>query len=108
MAESELWTHNGEDMAFEKQFCANDKCPKHRIHTGGLFRFRVSDRKTFCDDCFRVEVQLNGARNLYEFTTTHLNGEPIHVRDKAHLRQLERQFGVSHHQLNNMERNWQV
>lgn len=93
-------------MAIEPQFCANKNCIKHTEHRGGVFRFKVSTGETFCEDCFRPGVQMNPGMELYDFTTTHLNGERIHVRGKAHLQQLERKFGVSHQQLNNMERNW--
>lgn len=93
-------------MAIEPQYCANENCIKHTQHRGGRFRFKASTKQTFCEDCFPVESVMNDCKNLYEFTTVHLNNERIHVTGKAHLRQLEKKFGVSHHQLNNMERNW--
>lgn len=93
-------------MAIEPQYCANEVCIKHTERRGGKFRYNSHNGKTYCEDCFRPEVQFDGAKELYEFSTTHLTGERIHVRGKAHLRELERKHGVSHQQLNNYERSW--
>jgi hypothetical protein len=93
-------------MGMQPQFCANKNCKKHTVHTGGRFRFKVSTGETFCEDCFTVAIQFDSAKNLYDYTTTHFNGEKIHIRDKNHMRKLEKQFGVSSVIANNMERNW--
>ena len=90
----------------EPQFCANENCVKSREHRGGRFRFRPSDGKTYCEECFRVEVQMNGARNLWDFETTHFTGERVHVRSRTHLDQLCKQHGVSNFARENMERSW--
>ena len=93
-------------MAYQKSYCANESCSKHTTYTGGTFVFSLENRKLYCEDCFHVKPQLNDCKELYSFTTTHLNGKPIEVRGKAHLQQLEKEFGVSHHQLNNDEAHW--
>lgn len=88
------------------QRCANGDCPKHTIHTGGEFIYSAEKRAWFCKDCFYVPTVLNPGKNLWEFTTTHLTGQPVQVKGLAHLRQLEREHGVSSHAANNMESSW--
>lgn len=90
----------------EPQYCANEACPRHHIHTGGRFRVRMSDMKTFCEDCFHVQAVMSSAKNLWNFTTTHFTGEKVHVRNGAHLDQLCRQHGVSNHAREHYERSW--
>ena len=86
--------------------CATEGCPKNLEHRGGHFIYSREDRCFYCEDCFSIPKIMNDCAELYNFTTTHLNGEKIHVQGKQHLMRLERQYGVSHQQLNNMERNW--
>lgn len=93
-------------MAFQKMYCANEACPKHTVHSGGTFVFSQEDRKMYCDDCFHIKPVMNDCKNLYSFSTTHLNGKLIEVRDKKHLQQLEKEFGVSHQQLNQDQAHW--
>lgn len=90
----------------EKQYCSNAECPKHRIHMGGRFKYSVADGKTYCEDCFTVRNTLNDGKNLWDFTTTHFDGHPVHVRSGRHLDQLCRQHGVSNHARENYERHW--
>ena len=90
----------------EPQFCANPNCPKHTVHTGGKFRVRLEDRKTFCEDCYCPVVVANSGKNLWDFTTTHFDATPVHVRSLAHLRELEKKHGVSNHAANYETRNW--
>jgi hypothetical protein len=91
----------------EPQYCAEESCPKHRIHTGGKFSVRLSDGKTFCEDCFQWAGTGASCKNLWEFTTTHFDGTPVRVRGLHHLRQLEKQYGVSSHAANYDQRNWE-
>jgi hypothetical protein len=93
-------------MAFTKNFCANQDCPKHTTYSGGEMVYSVERRAFFCKDCFHIPAVFNSGKNLWEFTTTHFNGEQIHVKSLAHLRQLERQYGCSNHAANNMESRW--
>jgi hypothetical protein len=95
-------------MAYVKTYCANSTCPKHTKYTGGRFVYSSEKRAFFCEDCFHVPMVLNSAKNLWEFTTTHFTGYPVHVKDLAHLRQLEKEHGCSSHAANNMESNWSV
>lgn len=90
----------------EKQFCDNQACKKHTVHMGGKFRVRLSDRKTFCEDCFHLEVVMSPGKNLWQFTTTHFTGYPVEVKSGGHLDALCRQHGVSNHAREHMERNW--
>jgi hypothetical protein len=88
--------------------CATEGCPKNLEHRGGEFIYSREDNCFYCKECFSIPKYMDDCKNLYDFTTRHLNGEPIHVQGKQHLMRLERQYGVSHQQLNNMERNWSV
>jgi len=90
----------------EKQFCANPNCIKHTEHRGGKFVFKQSTGETFCEDCYMPAVQMDSARNLWDFTTTHFTGEKVHVRNLKHLDQLCAKHGVSNHARENMKRNW--
>lgn len=91
----------------EHTLCANEHCIKSREYRGGHFTFKKSTGQWFCDDCFRVDVQFDSARNLWDMTTTHLpGGERVHIRNLAHLRELEKKHGVSNHAANHMERDW--
>lgn len=87
-------------------YCGNPDCRWHTEVKGGSFTYSAERRAFFCEDCFYWRPQLNDCKNLWDFTTTHFNGEKIHVRDGAHLDQLCKQFGVSNQARENMERNW--
>jgi hypothetical protein len=89
-----------------RQFCANESCPKHTVASGGTFRYSEERRAWFCKDCFFVPAVMNDCKELYSFTTTMLDGTPIDVRGKSHLRQIEQLYGVSHHMLNNDQSHW--
>lgn len=91
----------------EEMRCANESCPLAHEHRGGRFKFVAG--KWYCQQCAEwagTGAVMNAGKNLWDFTTTHFNGHPIHVRSGAHLDQLCRQFGVSNHARENMERNW--
>ena len=84
--------------------CSNENCVKH---TEGGGKFRLVHGKWYCSDCAGNDTVLNPGRNLWDFTTTHFNGEPIHVTSLGHLRRLEKQYGCSNFAANNDSRNWQ-
>lgn len=90
--------------------CAMEGCPKSLEHKGGGFIFSREKNAFFCEDCYRLmagnQTIFNAGKNLWEFTTTHFNGEKIHVRNLSHLRQLEKQYGCSNHAANFMEGQW--
>lgn len=90
----------------ESMRCANQNCVKASEHRGGRFRFVGG--KWYCADCaeWAGGVIMNSGKNLWDFTTTHMTGQPIHVRSLAHLRQLEKQHGVSNFAANHDQRNW--
>lgn len=88
------------------QYCANENCPKHTVKSGGEFIYSMEKRAFYCKDCFHTPAIMNPGKNLWEFTTTHFTGEPVHVKSLAHLRQLEKQYGVSNHAANHMESGW--
>ena len=88
--------------------CATEGCPKHLEHRGGQFIYSREDNCFYCKDCFNVPRYTDDCKELYDFTTTHLTGEPIHVHGKRHLMQLEKAFGVSHHQLNYDQKHWEL
>lgn len=88
------------------QYCANGDCPKHLSRSGGEFIYSAEKRAFFCKDCFNVPTVFNAGKNLWEFTTTHFNGQRVEVKGLAHLRQLEKEYGCSNHSANNMESGW--
>lgn len=92
----------------EKTYCANEECPRHTEYNGGRFRFSEAQKKWFCEECIGFYSVAEPGKELWNFTTTHLNGSPIHVKNAAHLRSLEREYGVSSQALNNYTRNWDV
>jgi hypothetical protein len=88
----------------EATYCANENCKKHTEQLGGKFRFLQG--KWWCLDCSENLTVFNSGKNLWDFTTTHFNGESVHVRSGAHLDQLCKQYGVSNHARENYERHW--
>jgi hypothetical protein len=84
--------------------CSNENCPKHTTYSGGHFTRRRG--KWWCDDCAANLTVFEAGKNLFDFTTTHLNGTPIHVKSLRHMRQLEKQYGVSSVVANNMSSRW--
>jgi len=85
-------------------FCANTDCPASKEYVGG--RFVLYGGKWYCANCAANPTIFEPGKARWDFTTTHLNGKPIHVKSLKHLRQLEKKFGVSNTAANNMERNW--
>ena len=59
-----------------------------------------------CEDCFNAPPIPMSCEDRWNFTTTHFNGERIEVKGLNHLRQLEKQFGVSSHAANYDKSNW--
>lgn len=90
----------------EPQYCANPECVKHTERRGGKFRVRPSDGATFCEDCWWNAGTPEPGKDRWNFVTTHFDGTPVHVKGLAHLRQLEKQHGVSNHAANFDERHW--
>ena len=86
--------------------CSNPDCRWSKEVKGGNFQYSAERRGFFCDDCFWVKPVLDGCKNLWEFDTTHFNGEKIHVKNLAHLDQLCRQYGVSNQARENYKSNW--
>ena len=86
--------------------CANPDCRWHKEVRGGAFQYSAERHGFFCEDCFFVKPLLDDCKNLWEFDTTHFNGERIHVKDRNHLDLLCKQFGVSNHARENDRSNW--
>ena len=85
--------------------CSALECPKHTEYSGG--KFRLVNGQWFCDECAKWQGQLGApCASRYEFTTTHFNGKPVRVRGLNHLRQCEKEFGVSSCIANMEQRNW--
>lgn len=85
-------------------FCSNPDCRWHTESRGG--RFVLRDGKWFCQDCFYQRPVMNDGKNLWDFETTHFNGQRTHVKSLADLRRLERQYGVRSVAANMEERRW--
>ncbi len=86
--------------------CANPDCRWSKEVKGGSFQYSAERRGFFCEDCFWVRPIDPDCKDRWHFTTTHFNGQPIEVKGAAHLRQLEKQFGVSNHAFNYDRSNW--
>jgi hypothetical protein len=87
--------------------CANPACVKANEHRGG--RFKLVGKQWYCKECAEwagTGAVMSPGKNLWEFTTTHFNGAPVHVKSGAHLDQLCKHFGVSNHARENYERSW--
>jgi hypothetical protein len=87
--------------------CSNPECPQHTAegYKGG--KFKLVGGKWYCTGCAEwAGGTPNPAKNLWDFTTTHLNGRPVHIRSLAHMRQLEKQYGVSNHAANYDQAKW--
>ena len=90
-------------------FCDNKDCRWHTEVRGGHFNYSRERGGLYCDDCFNAPPPvLNPGKELWHFTTTHLNGERIEVKDRAHLMRLEKQFGVSSQALHNDQAHWDI
>jgi hypothetical protein len=89
-------------------YCGNQACRWSRERRGGTFEER--EGVLLCADCIESrrtgEVKGFTCSPLWDFTTTHFNGEPIHVQGLKHLRQLEQQYGCSSHAANFMQKDW--
>ena len=87
--------------------CSNKMCRRHAsgYYPGVRFTLYASCMRWFCEDC-GPNTSSSYCGNLYDFETTHLTGERIHVTSKRHLQQLEKEHGVSSCILNYNQRNW--
>ena len=92
------------DHGFQSSQCANERCIRHSERLGG--KFELIDGNWYCAECAPFAGSRGTAKNLWEFATTHFNGESIHVTSLAHLRQLEKKYGVSNYAANYDQRNW--
>jgi len=86
-------------------YCANPDCRWNKELKGGKFIYSHRFKGFICEDCGFLPVP-SECKDLWNFTTTHFNGQPIEVKGLNHLRQLEKQFGVSNHAANYERRNW--
>ena len=94
----------GFDHGYIPPVCANPECVKHTDRRGGVFT--LADGKWWCQECLRFRAVFNDGASLFSFTTTHFNGKPVEVKGLNHLRQLEKQYGVSNHAANYETKNW--
>jgi hypothetical protein len=85
--------------------CANVNCVAHTEDRGGRKVFNKADGKWYCDGCFHVEMIGSEGKNLWDFTTSHGDGKPTHIKSLAELRAYERRTGTSNQLANNYERN---
>ena len=89
-------------------YCGNEGCRWHTEAKGG--QFTLIGGKMICPDCLSSlrngPAITDSCKSACEFTTTHFNGQPIEVKGLHHLRQLEKQFGVSNVAANYDKGNW--
>jgi hypothetical protein len=75
--------------------------------TGGRFRWVGDGQYVHTPSCDRAQPTRDGAKNLWNFTTKHLDpNNPVHVTSAAHMSRLEKEYGVSSRVLNYNEQNW--
>lgn len=76
--------------------------------TGGRFRMVGEKGWIHTPQCDVAQKTVDGAKNLYDFTTTHISGDgqPVHVESKSHLARLEKEHGVISRVGNYNEQNW--
>jgi hypothetical protein len=85
--------------------CANEDCRWHKEVKGGTYTYSHRYSGFVCEDCLHIPLP-SSCKNLWEFDTTHFNGEKVHVKNLAHLDQLCRQYGVSNQARENYKSNW--
>lgn len=90
----------------QPQFCADESCIKHTEHRGGRFLYSSADGKTYCEDCYGLHTVREPGKNLWDYYTTHLDGQKRYIGSLQNMRKLEREFGVSNQAANNDVRNW--
>lgn len=76
---------------------------------GGRFRLR-GDGWVHVPRCSGADKSRDGAKNLWDFTTTNLGPDPnfpIHITSREQLSRLEGEFGVSNRALNYNQQNWE-
>ena len=91
-------------------FCTNPECRWHSEHKGGRFLYMKAragrPAGPYCEDCVRNWYEGAPGKNLWDFTTANISGDPIHVTSFGHLQQLEKQYGVRSVVGNMDERHW--
>lgn len=75
--------------------------------TGGKFRWVGEDQYVHTPSCDRAPKSRDDAKNLWDFTTSHLDpNNPVHVTSAKHMASLEKQYGVVSRVANYNEQNW--
>lgn len=96
------------NLAYKKNYCANEGCLKHTVYSGGGFVYSAERQAFLCTDCFysRGRVLPNVAKSAFDFVTTTITGKPVHVESMQHLQRLEKEHGCSSVVLNENRSNW--
>jgi hypothetical protein len=87
-------------------FCDNTQCPRHTEYSGGRFVFHQGDKKWYCAECTKIRAVMNPGKALWDYSTTHFDGQKRYIGSLANMRKLEQQFGVSNQAANFMEGSW--
>ncbi len=74
--------------------------------SGGRFRFVREGEYVHTPKCDTPQQLRDGAKNLWDFSTRHINGEQVHVGRLKEMRRLEREHGVVSRVANYSENNW--
>lgn len=76
--------------------------------TGGRFRHVSNGEYVHTPGCDHPQGVRDGAKNLYDFVTTHIaeSGEPIRVHSARQLSALEKEHGVINRVHHYNEQNW--
>lgn len=75
--------------------------------TGGRFRFVKDGQYVHTPGCDRAQAARDSAKDLWGFTTSMLDvNNPVTVTSAAHMRRLEKEYGVSSRVANYDQQNW--
>lgn len=76
---------------------------------GGRFRWIGGDNYVHTPQCDIPQTRFDAAKNLWDFTTTHISGDPskpVHVTSAREMYRLEKEHGVVSVVGNYYEQNW--
>ena len=88
--------------------CDNPECRWHNEPKGGHLTYSAKYRGFVCEDCQFVKPVLNSGKNLYDYSTTHLDGQKRYIGSLENMRRLEKEFGVSSVVANNDQAHWDI
>lgn len=86
-------------------YCANENCIRHTDYSGGRFRYSPQDSLWYCEECYATRYMGEPGKNLWDFVTSHGDGQRTHIRSLKELRAYEKRTGTSNQLANYREAN---